>query len=318
METSKQVLTAYGEGVLRINSRHRGHAIVSSLFQRRPKLSWLSIKEEADFDEVIKGLLDGIDKGYCDHLQVLDMRHSKLQPEASLSSLFQALGGSLGDDGRNVVVCPRLSSLATPFNGQVDMTTVSLGVMLQSRMMQRGEDGRRCCGLRRLELHPTRSYRPTRLTNLSIVLSSGACEALEELHLHECCLDRKAQEALTERMIRTRAPKLRTLSIPSRGLLPCAMQALSSMDVAVNLQILRTEGLKAQSMADLIHGLRGRQEEERSYTTRSTSSWLHLHQLSIITQDGHLISDMMHSFMSSGLELKALGLLGVQEGRRLL
>lgn len=166
-------------------------------------------------------------RGYCNRLEVLEA--SALGNKA----LYDALA-----DG----VCHKLHTL--------DLISDRLGPLadaMRSRMMDKG-----CCGLKALVLRHDRGG----ISDLSSLLSSGACEALEELRaedLHE--LGRQAMKGIAGWLSRTKASHLQTLIINDCS--TTLTTSLCSPGVALSLHRLTLSMEDAESISLLSQTIGG-------------------------------------------------------------
>lgn len=213
-----------------------GLPIVLSLLGRRPGLVKVVVKGGAS----VAALAEAVAMGYCQQVQELDVRHPG---ESSCSSvrrdLFCLLRVLKGGG------CPLLQRLRFKIPGGPDQVMMALGETLRVRMEGKGG---RCCGLKVLQLAYT-----TIMGDLGPVLSSGACENLEELRLGKGWMVPAHQDLpQAEWLRRTGAPHLRAfVGHVSREV----AEALAGPGVAPLLQCLDLGTVGRSSLSHLTNAI---------------------------------------------------------------
>lgn len=301
METSPWGLATYGGRVKEVKIPHHfmGHthrALAISLLQRRPALLRFNALNPLE----VEALGEAMKSQQFSRLQTLEISlHGNFPQEgrSCFTSLFEGLAGG---------ACPKLNNIRLDLRweeekqSEGDAVLASLGAALQSRMRGGGS----CCGLKRLEIFGRC------LTDLSSVLSSGACEGLEDLllaSLERSIVGDKTYEAVTEWIMRTKAINLRLFTLLVNGpLLPPAMgSALSSPGVAPKL---RTLNVAVVAGAFLTH----------ITTAIQRGAWPELKNI-MVAPDHDISSDALSCLMEAicvgASELRTLALLdaGVKE-----
>lgn len=190
------------------------------------------------------GLAEAMRKDYLYRLQVLEIQ-ARGDREENTEGFYAALADGL---------CPKIDTLVLdiqdewddPFDGH------RLAAVLRSRM----EEGRGCCGLKSLVVKDA--------PYLSLLLPTGAYEALEELKVeNRYCGYRSTKEVnsdavmvrpekeedLSEWLLRTKAPNLDTLHLdrPPQDV----MSALCLPGMAPRLQSLSIESINRMNVLRL-------------------------------------------------------------------
>lgn len=237
-----------------------GTASVSSLLRRRPRLTTIMIKPTSSFAslflsprsqpptssslsspwlrEATSGLTTALAQGLCNDLQSLHLIHHQ-----ELALVFHFLS--------DPTTCPHLAHLHLALCGHPDDPQVIS--LLASALQLRIKANKGWKGLMSLHIKPL--YPLTRqvfinASDLSPLLSSGACETLEELVLpYYVAPSRK--DPLVQWMERSRAPLLYTLDLGG-AMTPQLINTLSADNVAPNISSLHVSGQQLEALSDLI------------------------------------------------------------------
>lgn len=215
---ASQLLLLHRVFVKHMNSR------VASMLHRRPYLNSLHILTW----EPILAVVEAMRAGQGQSLQALEVSPcSGMEDYGALGTLMGVLADGL---------CPKLNSLhfALMDPRRVDAVMALLGEAMRVRVDKGGS------GLRVLRV-TRRCYRhgPARIVDLS-VLSSGACEALEDLILEGYLCLESGEQALADWLLRTKGRELRSLSLVLSS--DIAMDALCRGGIAPQLTSLMLYG----------------------------------------------------------------------------
>ena len=256
MEVSPWCLQAYGSRVkvLGLRGQYGGFngvfqpagdgSTVASLLRRRDQLTHLRV-QGLKITLPVAGITQAFQDGQGQKLESLELSPymEEAGDEADFVLLFQALSEG---------ACPKLSRLKLRLGSDADALVVALGDALSARM-EKGLSGLSMLGLHRRNKYDDRNL----LSDLLPILTSGACESLEELSLDCHLMSDAAQEGVANWLHFTRAPHLRSFAtFGDYSTIDLLITALSLPNVAPAMEELDLGGCEDNHVLLLSQGLK--------------------------------------------------------------